>query len=429
MSFLGLRLNRHISPILAASLAQIWLGRVNLVDAFALVWFVFGGGYRSFFASFSRHYSCLGLFYLTSLFLLLSDVINQTEIATLLKGFGAYLIFPTTVLFLIGQFTVNQLWIFNLVVMLLNIFFNKSDVIEQGFSQETFKFGFSYAAVFLVLQLVESFFGRAGLLSCSFLSTMAISLLGAWGNLRLLAFVATVSFGMIILFRFLPQFRLPQRNRSYVLLATAIVFPSALIGLSLLYSSFSQNLLYLIPLDFIDPDAALKTVQQSSGDLGILFGGRGEIFSAVLAWLDKPILGWGSWAKDPFAQYSIAGGNIMEQLNYAKDISWLDQFTTEQGSLLIPAHSVLWAALVWGGGLAFLPAYFFLIQFLQRVVSAIRSKSVQPKYRHVFIACFSMWTLLFSPFGFSNRIQLAMMTAFTISWFQSVENEAAVADQ
>ncbi|MFN9989262.1 MAG: hypothetical protein ACK549_03310, partial [Cyanobacteriota bacterium] len=97
--------------------------------------------------------------------------------------------------------------------------------------------------------------------------------------------------------------------------------------------------------------------------------------------------------------------------------------------LLIPAHSVLWAALVWGGGLAFLPAYFFLIQFLQIVVSAIRSKSVQPKYRHVFIACFSMWTLLFSPFGFSNRIQLAMMTAFTISWFQSVENEAAVADQ
>ncbi|MEY4353177.1 MAG: hypothetical protein RLZZ609_1418 [Cyanobacteriota bacterium] len=429
MSLLGLRLSRHISPIVAASLAQIWLGRVNLIDAFALVWFLFGGGYRLFFVSFSRHYSGLGLFYLTSLFLLLSDVVNQTEIATLLKGFGAYLIFPTTVLFLVGKFTANQLWIFNLVVMVLNIFFNKSDVIEQGFSQETFKFGFSYAAVFLVLQLVESFFGRAGLLSCSFLSTLAISLLGAWGNLRLLAFVATVSFGMIILFRFLPQFHLPQQKRSSVILATAVVFPSALIGLSLLYSSFSQILLYLIPLDLIDPDAALKTAQQSTGDLGILFGGRGEIFSAVLAWLDKPILGWGSWAKDPFAQYSIAGGNIMEQLNYTKDISWLDQFTTEQGSLLIPAHSVLWAALVWGGGLAFLPVYFFLIQFLQMVACAIRSKLVQPKYRYVFIACFSMWTLLFSPFGFSNRIQLAMMTAFTISWFQSVENEAALADQ
>ena len=119
----------------------------------------------------------------------------------------------------------------------------------------------------------------------------------------------------------------------------------------------------------------------------------------------------------------------MEQLIYDNYISWFVYFTFVKGFILIPAHSVLWAALVWGGGLAFLPAYFFLIQFLQIVVSAIRSKSVQPKYRHVFIACFSMWTLLFSPFGFSNRIQLAMMTAFTISWFQSVENEAAVADQ
>lgn len=429
MSLPGFHLNLYVRPIIAALFAQIWLGRVNLIDAFALVWVVLGGGHRFFFASFSQQFTRVGLFYLTSLMLVLSDVINQTDFGTLLKGGGAYLIFPTTVLFLLRTLTTKQLWMFNLAVMTLNVFFSKSDVMAEGFSQEAFKFGFSYAAVYISLQLVETFFGRFGLLGCSVLSTMVISLLGAWGNLRLLAFVATVSLAMIIILRVLPQIRTSQTKRSSLLLATAIIFPFALIGLSLLYSSLSTFLLYLIPTEMIDPDAALKTVQQSAGDLGILFGGRGEIFSAVIAWLDKPILGWGSWAKDPFAQYSIAGLSLMEQLNYTKNIAWLDQFTTDAGSLLIPAHSVLWAALVWGGLLAFLPVYFFLIQFLHSTVHAIYSKRARPKYRHAFIACFSVWMLLFSPFGYSNRIQLAMMTAFIISWSQSAESELRFEDQ
>jgi hypothetical protein len=145
-------------------------------------------------------------------------------------------------------------------------------------------------------------------------------------------------------------------------------------------------------------NARIKYEQQSSGQYGLLLGGRTEILGSIPAIYDSPILGHGSWAKDP--GYLLAERQALALMGYstADEISVED---LEEG--LIPAHSHIFGAWVNAGilGAVFWGWVFWMtMRALMRVYPA----SVAMLPLGVFCAFSLLWELLFSPYGAEWRI-------------------------
>jgi hypothetical protein len=133
--------------------------------------------------------------------------------------------------------------------------------------------------------------------------------------------------------------------------------------------------------------------RQSSGAFGVLLGGRSEIFVSTQAILDSPLLGHGSWAKDP--QYSAM---LLELEKYGYEINNL---AAEND--LIPTHSHLFGAWVEAG---FLGAVFWMwVLFLAfRVMSNLYLVREPLSPLITFIGFMLIWDILFSPFGADRRV-------------------------
>ena len=136
-----------------------------------------------------------------------------------------------------------------------------------------------------------------------------------------------------------------------------------------------------------------KFEHQSSGTFGVLLGGRSEIFISTQAIADSPLLGHGSWAKDP--QYSALLLEL-EELGY--DVNY-----QASESELIPTHSHLFGAWVEAG---IVGAVFWLwVLFLAlRVMSNLFLVREPLAPLITFTGFLLIWDVLFSPFGFDRRI-------------------------
>jgi len=159
-------------------------------------------------------------------------------------------------------------------------------------------------------------------------------------------------------------------------------------------------------------DARGKYEEQSSGKYGLLLGGRSELFSVVPAIMDSPILGHGSWAKDP--TYLIAGREAMLLLGYkgALDLS-TDQL--EEG--LIPTHSFLLGAWVYAGvlGAVFWGwVWFLIVKALARIYPA--AAGLLPLMAYV--GFLLLWDILFSPFGLDRRNQVPYFLLLIFTYYE-----------
>ena len=81
--------------------------------------------------------------------------------------------------------------------------------------------------------------------------------------------------------------------------------------------------------------------EAQSGSLGVFLGGRSELLVSTQAIADSPVLGHGSWARDP--KYVLMLSDRLVSLGY-QDIS-----TDPADIVVIPAHSYLLGAWVKGG--------------------------------------------------------------------------------
>src|SRR5260370_36526761 len=82
-------------------------------------------------------------------------------------------------------------------------------------------------------------------------------------------------------------------------------------------------------------EALRKYEMQSSGDAGVLLGGRNEFLAAGSAIRDSPFIGHGSWAKDP--KYKAILYDRLAELGYRK-------MGPELESYAIPSHSYVFGA-------------------------------------------------------------------------------------
>ena len=155
---------------------------------------------------------------------------------------------------------------------------------------------------------------------------------------------------------------------------------------------------YAATTGLLGEEARQKYVSESSGQYGILLGGRGDVLGAFAAIYDSPILGHGSWAKD--WSYILAQQETMALLGY-RDAGEISQEEVEGG--VIPAHSHLLQAWVWAGIVgALFWAWVFVLT--ARMLMRIYPPAVVLLPVMSFMALSLLWDILFSPFGATERI-------------------------
>lgn len=138
---------------------------------------------------------------------------------------------------------------------------------------------------------------------------------------------------------------------------------------------------------------------ESAGKYGLLLGGRTELLAELPAIYDSPILGHGSWPRDP--TYLILEIRGALALGYKDILKSASREAIAEGS--IPTHSYLFGAWVDAGILGALFwgwAFVFTAKTLMRVYPA--TVALLPVAS--FMAFSMLWDILFSPYGATERI-------------------------
>lgn len=160
-------------------------------------------------------------------------------------------------------------------------------------------------------------------------------------------------------------------------------------------------------------ERAQRKYQAERGNLGTLVGGRPEIIVASRAIRDSPIVGHGSWAKDP--KYAAALRDELFRAGYRAPRG-------PPSSDLIPTHSYLFGAWVEAG---ILGAIFWL--WAVALVISILPRLHRLPYGRValvaFLAVSFLWDVLFSPFGAEARL----VAPFSLVVFLLARNELSAA--
>lgn len=246
------------------------------------------------------------------------------------------------------------------------------------------KFGLGMPVTLLIVVVASLLYKRSFILSVSLLSfAFMLNLYMDFRSLSGVCFLSTIHLSL--------QWWWAKTNKYQNYISTKQLFT---IGACLSISSYIFITGYgqLANQGFLGVRAQQKYKLQSSGDLGILVGGRSEILVASQAIINSPIIGYGSWAKD----YLYA-----DSLNYLlRDLGYIPSAFNDLE--LIPTHSHFFGAWVEAGvcgalfwGFIFILAVRFLTVFYQTKNNL--------NILATFIAFFLMWDILFSPFGADQR--------------------------
>jgi O-antigen ligase len=163
----------------------------------------------------------------------------------------------------------------------------------------------------------------------------------------------------------------------------------------------NQVIKYAVSQNFFNEEIENKFSAQSSGQLGVLVGGRPETLVAIQAIIDNPIIGHGSFAVDE--KYL----QLMQDIQYKYNYSDSDQ-AEDADVPSIPTHSHLTQAWVESGimgGIFWL--YVLGLVGLMFVQTILRRPAMTPIYAG-FAVGFT-WDVLYSPMGSTDRLIAAFM--------------------
>jgi hypothetical protein len=145
--------------------------------------------------------------------------------------------------------------------------------------------------------------------------------------------------------------------------------------------------------------AAQKQAYQSSGQFGsVIVGGRPTIVIGARAIRDSPVVGHGSWARDP--KYASEGVAELVSSGYAVDPSITSQLLQRDE---IPSHSYLLGAWVEGG---ILGGAFWIVVLGYAAGAFFNFHRIEEPLAPlvVFFLVVLSWNIFFSPYGAEQRI-------------------------
>jgi hypothetical protein len=148
-------------------------------------------------------------------------------------------------------------------------------------------------------------------------------------------------------------------------------------------------------LELLPPEDAFKYKLQANSAWGVILGGRSELLISIKAFLDSPLIGFGSWAESQsyvleYLKMVDEAGGLLNGLDVAKN---------NLKSFLIPTHSYLMGSVVWGGVFA----GFFWLYVLNILIKGLLNSQVISSPLSIYISISLVWNILFSPFGADAR--------------------------
>lgn len=157
---------------------------------------------------------------------------------------------------------------------------------------------------------------------------------------------------------------------------------------------FTQVYSHYVETGVFGEYAQRKLEVQKNGEGGLLLGGRGEILASGQAILDSPLLGHGSWARDP--TYAAILAEKRAELGY-KELYGPGAKRDD----LIPSHSHIFGAWV-EAGLA--GGLFWLFVLAYTIRALVKVSGSEPLLLVLAFAGFQLvWDILFSPLGMPTR--------------------------
>ena len=246
------------------------------------------------------------------------------------------------------------------------------------------KFGIGKSVTWIVVVAASLLFKRSFILSIILLGfAFILNLYMDFRSLSGICFISTIYLSL--------QWYWTNKNKNKINLSFRQLVT---IGILLTFASyiFLEGYEHLAKQGFLGETAQKKYKWQSSGDFGVLLGGRSEILVSSRAIMNSPIIGYGSWAKDL---------NFAELMNYLmRDLGYIPETGSE--SELIPTHSYIFGAWVEAGicGALF---WGFVMALIARVLTMMHNTRKDLSVLVTFFAFLLLWDIFFSPFGSDQR--------------------------
>ena len=212
---------------------------------------------------------------------------------------------------------------------------NPNEMTAAGAPGDAWKFGFAYPVTLGVFLLASRKECR-GLWPVA-LGVMA-GILNLWEGSRAVGGFCLATALYLVVTGFL---RRKSGGRSKLKAGTVLALAASIIlGIAGVLWAYR----YAATAGILGQDAQEKYEEQSSGEYGVLLGGRSELLATLPAIYDSPILGHGSWAREPL--YIILQNQALARLGYKTAWNIADEDLQEG---LIPTHSYFFGAWVDGG--------------------------------------------------------------------------------
>jgi hypothetical protein len=321
----------------------------------------------------------LGLLWLAAQ--VLTDVIRQSPLEDYSRGWSKILLTVThfaTVVLLIRQST-RRFMLYGAGLALggvLTFFVTPG----EGAADHPWKFGLG-APITILICLIAGMLARRSR-SASVTMITAIGAINVYLGFRSLGALCATS----AIYSYFQLSQLANRRLRELQTVLAVAgLATAVWGISAIYARGVQS-------GWFGEEAREKYEIQSSGAGGVLLGGRNEILATSQAIIDSPVIGHGSWAKDP--KYKAILYDRLAELGYRN-------MGGELESDVIPSHSHLFGAWVESG---IVGAVFWCWVLWLTGSTLLRASGQEPLFPFFsFMGMLLVWNVLFSPYGADQR--------------------------
>ena len=169
---------------------------------------------------------------------------------------------------------------------------------------------------------------------------------------------------------------------------------------------------------FLSPSLAevKKNEMQNQGDLGVIVGARGEFIASYYAFVDRPWLGHGSYAKDIGGFYQKKRDYVLLKYNYFRKLPRESEY---QATTMIPGHSMLMDNVIRSGVIALFFWVFLTNYIMKNFIDYSKYFSLFFYYQIINYT----HQLFFSPWGGGSRWGLAVLIALLIASCAELEKK------
>jgi hypothetical protein len=261
---------------------------------------------------------------------------------------------------------------------------------------DSWKFGYAPAIILLVLLASSGFYRRRNY-AMTVLLVVGIAVVNILMNFRsaALSLIITIAVTVPLIPERVGRLQLlpPPKSTARAMVLAALAVGAGGVALAAVDIATMSGIL--------GHQAQVKNENQARSPGGMLLGGRPEVLVSTRAIIDSPLLGHGSWARDPKYTEMLLDTESHYGMQAPAD------YSEERRWGLIPAHSMILGSWVSAGVLGGV----FWIFVIKRVVKGIAGVSTSkealaPLYAYLLVDLF--WAILFSPLGSPNRLIVAL---------------------